>query len=126
MLKTHSDPIFIIDDQPYLAEMLEDTLINCGYTNVTVFTDPNEALQAIKNGVEPTLIITDYHMPGIDGIELLQRIEEYLPEIDGIIITAHAYKVRTFTQKYRVVSKEFGCSDVVINCLHDKMVLNNV
>ena len=124
MLKTHSDCIVIIDDQPALAEVLEQILIDNGFTNVIAFTNPLEAFQTIRAALEPAFIITDFDMPGINGVDLLCRIEEFFPEIEGIVITGHEEQASTLTRKYHVIAKENDCYEKVINCLNNKLKLN--
>lgn len=65
--------VMVIDDIQILCNMLRDTLRNTGYTVIT-FTDPTLALGQIPIW-KPDVIILDYAMPMISGIEVLEMIK---------------------------------------------------
>ena len=65
--------VMVIDDIQILCNMLRDTLRNTGYEVIT-FTDPTLALEQIPVW-KPDVIILDYAMPMISGIEVLQMIK---------------------------------------------------
>jgi CheY-like chemotaxis protein len=66
--------IFVVDDEPLIATALAQILRLNGYL-VTPFTDPFEALAAIRHGC-PKLMITDLQMPGLSGVDLAIRARE--------------------------------------------------
>jgi two-component system, OmpR family, alkaline phosphatase synthesis response regulator PhoP len=61
--------VLILDDQPRLAEILATSLRHHGYT-VKAFTSPLEALKAIR---ESDVLVTDYHLPGMTGLEMARQ-----------------------------------------------------
>ena len=61
--------IFILDDQPGLAEMLALSLRTSGFSAMG-FTRPSEALAAIQ---EADVLVTDYHMPEMTGLEVARQ-----------------------------------------------------
>ena len=79
--------ILVVDDEAIVRESLHDWLSDCGYQ---VFTAENghQALEII--GKERlSIVITDLVMPGMDGIELMKRAKDIIPNIGVIIITAY-------------------------------------
>ncbi|OFX23557.1 MAG: two-component system response regulator [Bacteroidetes bacterium GWA2_31_9b] len=64
--------ILIVDDSESIREVVKFTLENEGY-NVMIGVDGNDALQYL-NGKPIDLVITDLHMPNMDGIELIRHI----------------------------------------------------
>ena len=77
--------ILVVDDEPDICSLLEEAFQEGGYF-VRAFYDPLEALQAIS--AEPyQLLITDLHMPKIDGLELLRRSREMRPGLPCIVLT---------------------------------------
>ena len=84
----HSNRIFVIDDDSSIRWVLDKALGAAGM-EVRDFDSANSALQAIKSE-EPAAIVTDIRMPGIDGLELLERIGELYDEVPVIIMTAHS------------------------------------
>ena len=79
--------VWIIDDEESIrticASALEDLF------NVESFSSASEALLAL-NSTTPDLIITDIKMPGMSGLEFLNKVSEKFPNLPTIIITAHA------------------------------------
>ncbi|MEO5333786.1 MAG: response regulator [Magnetococcus sp. YQC-5] len=65
--------IFLVDDSPTMLMSLEGVLVKAGY-KVEKAPNAAEALNKLKGGVVPDLIITDYHMPGMNGGELIKAV----------------------------------------------------
>jgi len=80
--------ILIIDDEPNIREVLVTALSREGY----LVDGAGDGLEGIKKA-ESTfydLVITDIRMPGMDGMQVLQKVLEIQPEMYVIIITAYA------------------------------------
>jgi len=80
--------IILIDNEEGLCRMMEAVLVDNGYA-VTAYTRSFEAVEVYRKG-EWDLVITDIKMPGMDGIEVLQRIKEKDPGVPVMMITAFA------------------------------------
>ena len=78
--------ILVIDDEPILRESLEVALKASNYEVVTARTG-EEGLEQFKNE-KPDLVLLDHWLPGINGDEVLRRIEEEDPETPVIVMTA--------------------------------------
>jgi DNA-binding NtrC family response regulator len=79
--------ILLIDDEKAVLNALAEALGDLDYSLLTS-TDSAEALEIVK-ARSPALVITDLKMPGMDGMVLLQRIREFNPNIQVIMITGH-------------------------------------
>ncbi len=79
--------IWIIDDEESIRTICTSALEDI--FNVESFANASEALLAL-NSKKPDLIITDIKMPGMSGLEFLDKVSLKFPEIPTIIITAHA------------------------------------
>src|SRR3989304_4097091 len=80
--------ILVVDDEEMIREMLFDVLSQAGYT-VKTAKDGSDAIAQIEN--EPfEIVITDLKMPGMSGMELLQRVQKINPDICVLIITAYS------------------------------------
>ncbi len=82
--------IFLVDDHPTLLDLAEFSLQQDGYT-LRKFEDPEQALDAfLKARVKPDLLITDYAMGKLNGIELIERCKAIKPDLKTIIISGTA------------------------------------
>jgi len=80
--------ILVVDDEEIVCDMLFDALSQAGYT-VKTAKDGSDAIAQIEN--EPfEIVITDLKMPGMSGMELLQRVQKINPDICVLIITAYS------------------------------------
>ena len=79
--------IWIIDDEESIRTICTSALEDL--FNVESFSSASEALLAL-NSNKPDLIITDIKMPGMSGLEFLNKVSEKFPNLPTIIITAHA------------------------------------
>ena len=65
--------VFIVDDSVTILMSLEAILRKGGFTVAKAATG-EEAVTKLQGGLKPNLIITDIHMPGMNGIELIRKI----------------------------------------------------
>lgn len=79
--------ILLVDDEKDIREVLVLPLADMGYR---IFEAENgrQALEKFRHSQAP-IVLTDIKMPGMDGIELLQKIKHENPETEVIMITGH-------------------------------------
>lgn len=85
--------ILVADDESHILNVVSLKLTNAGYAVVTA-ADGQEALD-LATARRPDLLITDYHMPMLSGIELCQRLRAN-PATAGvptIMLTARGYSL---------------------------------
>ena len=80
-------PILIVDDEDGIRKVLGISLADIGY-QVHSAQSGEEGL-ALFRKVQPTIVLTDIKMPGIDGITLLKTIKAESPDTEVIMITGH-------------------------------------
>jgi DNA-binding NtrC family response regulator len=80
--------IMVIDDEKIVGDMAKMTLQQEGYT-VETFLNAAPALERLKEE-KFDVVITDYKMKGIDGMEVLKTVKNLYPETKVIMITAFA------------------------------------
>ncbi|GAB3214770.1 nitrogen regulation protein NR(I) [Pseudaeromonas pectinilytica] len=80
--------VWIVDDDSSIRWVLERALSTEGFECRT-FED-GESLLATLDLDFPEVILSDIRMPGIDGLSLLQLIQEKQPDVPVIIMTAHS------------------------------------
>ena len=82
------EKILIVDDMEPLAEYLDKVLTLQNYQCVTA-GDAFEALEKLKEG-DVNLVISDIHMPGMDGMELLKNIKDNWQDTAVIMMTGYS------------------------------------
>lgn len=82
-----SKRILVVDDNELFRDSIVETLHRLGYT-VDAAQDGPSALQTIAKS-EYDLVISDMKMPGMSGIELLEKIKANHPDMPFLIITAY-------------------------------------
>lgn len=80
--------VWIVDDDRSIRWVMEKALSRADMT-VTSFEDPYDLLAKLDK-TKPDTIISDIRMPGIDGLQLLQKIHISNPSLPVIITTAHS------------------------------------
>jgi FixJ family two-component response regulator len=79
--KIAAQPIFVVDDDPAIRNLLRDIFCRAGY-NVTCFADGLSLLAGVREGT-PECIILDVHIPGRSGLDVLKELhaQEYATPI---------------------------------------------
>ena len=87
------DTILVCDDEPHIVHVVAAKLKNAGFDVLTA-TDGQEALDIARQHV-PSLVITDYQMPYLSGLELCARMraEPELKNIPAIMLTARGFSI---------------------------------
>ena len=78
----------VIDDDANSLYAMSEILKTSGYL-VSAFDRPVAALHAIEEGLPVDLVITDFQMPQMDGIQLTEALGRLRPSLKVIILTAH-------------------------------------
>ena len=79
--------ILVIDDEEHMCWALEKGLRQEGYQVITA-TRGKQGLELLRNET-PSLVILDLKMPEMDGLEVLIKAKDLLPNLPVIMITAH-------------------------------------
>ncbi len=107
--------ILVVDDEESLRGILSEVLTDAGF-EVECASTAEEAL-SIVNERKPDVVITDIRMPGMNGIELLEKIKAMDQSIQVVIMTSHA-SVDTAIQAIRLgaydyLTKPFEDLDII-------------
>jgi DNA-binding response OmpR family regulator len=81
--------ILIIDDEKHIRQMMRLTLEAAAYA-VEEAANGEDGLARFGDGRDYAVVLLDQKMPGIDGLQTLQRIKERVPEACVVMVTAFA------------------------------------
>jgi len=81
-------PILAVDDEPAILKALARTLNYSGW-QIDLATNAAEALERLE-AKEYSVVVSDYRMPGMDGLSFLSRVRDRFPDMQRIIISACA------------------------------------
>src|SRR5215813_11473831 len=80
--------ILIVEDVPDMADLYAMSFRRRGIATALA-SSGYEALEAIRKDSSIRIVLTDLKMPGMDGVELLEEIKNYDPEIQVVIMTGY-------------------------------------
>ncbi|HEX6587710.1 MAG TPA: HD domain-containing phosphohydrolase [Longimicrobiales bacterium] len=93
-----------MDDEPSIARMVERRLRREGYA-CTVAGSGEEALERLEFG-SFDLVVTDVFMPGMSGLQLIQRLKQHDPSLQIIVMTAQT-EVETAVEALRLNADDY-------------------
>ena len=85
-----SAAIYIVEDEPELAQLVADYVRAAGFA-ATVFGDGAEALAAIRRQ-QPALVVLDLMLPGLDGLSLCRAVRAF-SEVPIVMVTARVEEI---------------------------------
>lgn len=114
--------IFVVDDEPMLLDFAKTVLEPLGFV-VQTFRDPKQALKEFS-GEKPALIVTDYAMGEMSGLDLLRECRQICPQQKVLLLSgtvdesvfddeatkpdlflAKPYQIRDFVEAVRKLAK---------------------
>lgn len=104
--------ILLVDDDPFVGEMLAMVLQACDYEVESVESGA-AALEKFKTG-EIGLVISDMNMPGMDGLELLARLKQAASQVHCILLTGDDTSGRTDPGVDLYVVKDENVQEAVV------------
>ncbi len=103
---TETKTILVVDDDPEVCMTYSETLSDSGY-RVIARPDGASALSAAREASHIDLVITDYLMPDMSGLDLIKNLRNVLPAVQMIMLTAYA-NIETYLR-----SRELGVFEFV-------------
>lgn len=111
--------IVVVDDEKIVTSAFKTLLKVEGFSDGHFFNSPKECLEFLKEN-KPDLVISDFLMPEMNGLEFLQAVNEMYPEVSKILLTGYADKenaIRAINEigLYRYIEKPWNNDDLIIN-----------
>jgi DNA-binding NtrC family response regulator len=110
--------LVIIDDNASSLELLSTALARPGLRIITA-SDPEEGVEIVFRE-HPHIVLTDLVMPGLTGLEVLERVVEFDPAIDVIMMTAH-YTSETAVEAIRKGASDYLNKPVALGLLRERI-----
>lgn len=79
--------ILLVDDEPGFLEVMGNRVTSWGYGLLTA-TNGKDGIKSVKKN-KPDIVVLDYMMPGMDGVETLKAIRKIDKDIPVIMFTAY-------------------------------------
>lgn len=114
-----SNTILILDDESIVTSSLKTLLEVEGFTDVFDFNSPEVALESLHS-LKPSVIISDFIMPKMNGLDFLKESKKICPESSMILLTGYADKenaIRAINEVglYKYIEKPWDNDDLIVN-----------
>lgn len=111
--------IIAVDDEKMVTSAFKALFKVEGYTDVHLFNTPKDAIEYLKDN-KPDLIISDFIMPEMNGLEFLTEAKKLYPEVSMILLTGYADKenaIRAINEigLYKYIEKPWDNDDLMMN-----------
>ncbi len=114
-ISTGIHTILLVEDTDEISDFITQVLRDEMPHAVLHVTDASHALEAVKS-IKPSLFILDYRLPGIDGLELSDRLHaiEGLETIPTLMMSANLPPRKAMQQRHiSFLAKPFDLSDLL-------------
>jgi len=81
--------ILLVDDDDAVRTVVGEQLRELGF-DVVATSDGASAISAVDDGAEFDLLLSDFAMPGINGVQTINRIRSLRPDIRSALMTGYA------------------------------------
>lgn len=114
-----SGKILIVDDEEMVTKTLSMLLGLEGFSDITLFNNPQDAVEWLKNN-DANLIISDFIMPQMNGIDFLSKAKLYTKNTSLILLTGYADKenaIRAINEIgiFKYIEKPWDNTNLIIN-----------
>lgn len=111
--------IVVLDDEKMVTSAFKALLKVEGFTDAEFFNKPKEAIEYLKTA-KPDLIISDFMMPDMNGLEFLTKAKKLHPECSMILLTGYADKENAIKAindigLYKYIEKPWNNDDLIMN-----------
>lgn len=113
--QTNVKTVLIVEDDENIGEFLVRALTSETLYEVLWVPDAVQALEAVKT-IKPSLLLLDFHLPGLNGLELYDRLHD-IPELEhvrAVMMSASAPSAQEMRKRHIIlVKKPFDLNDLL-------------
>ena len=111
--------IVVVDDEKMVTSAFKALFKVEGYSDIHLFNNPKEAVEFLKENI-PDLVISDFMMPEMNGLEFLTEAKKLHPEVSMILLTGYADKenaIKAINEigLYKYIEKPWDNDDLMMN-----------
>ena len=111
--------IVAVDDEKMVTSAFKALFKVEGYSDIHLFNNPKEAVEFLKQN-KPDLVISDFIMPEMNGLEFLTEAKKLHPEVSMILLTGYADKenaIKAINEigLYKYIEKPWDNDDLMMN-----------
>jgi CheY-like chemotaxis protein len=106
--------VLLVDDDPDSLRITRAMLRKCGF-EVTIAASGDEALALMDSEASFDVLVTDYAMPGLNGLGLIELAQEREPHLPSLVVTAYGNDIATgrLPAGVKVLAKPFTRAEFV-------------
>jgi CheY-like chemotaxis protein len=99
-------PILVVDDEPFFRSAISSILRKAGFQTIEARDglEAHEIVRAIGASIE--LLLTDFLMPRMDGLSLIESVRELHPKMPVLLMTGS--RLENWPRRYAVLNKPIG------------------
>jgi len=114
--------IYVVEDNKIYNKMVCEHLKKENYTNIKSFEFGKECIQKVKDGEKPDIVIQDYALQDVTGIDVLIEVKKYNKNTEFVFLTANE------NMEIAVNSIKYGAYDYIVknNDIAFKKVVYNI
>ena len=115
----NNSKILVVDDEKIVTSAFKALFKVEGFSDVNLFNAPKDAINFLKDN-KPDLIISDFLMPEMNGLEFLTEAKKIYPEVSMILLTGYADKenaIKAINEigLYKYIEKPWDNDDLLMN-----------
>lgn len=118
-ISMENSKIVVVDDEKMVTSAFKALFKVEGYSDIHLFNNPNDAVEFLR-GNKPDLIISDFMMPEMNGLEFLTEAKKLYNEVSMILLTGYADKenaIKAINEigLYKYIEKPWDNDDLMMN-----------
>lgn len=110
--------VFLVDDDVFYLNMLEQLVANTGVTDITTFQNGLDCIEQLNE--KPNVIFLDHNMDVINGLDVLIKIKRVDPNVFVVMLSAQE------DLKTAVDSLKYGVFDYLVKGDNEALKVQNV